>query len=122
MHASSLPKHLKRLPREHVSLGHEEELRRALLPLADDFDRWRKGELGSGELSGLIHEFHDGRAREIWKTYHHGDLEMAVAYAIHAGILRREDVPAQLLEGLARQLFFYANQGEDELQERRAEP
>ncbi len=104
MRMPDLPKHLKRLLREHVALAHEEELRRALLPLADDFERWRRGEVSSGELSERIHEFHQGPAREIWKAYNYGSPALSVAYAIHSGILRREQVPAELLEILGPSL------------------
>jgi len=62
-----LPKPIKRMLREQAARAHEEELRRALLPLAAAFDRWRAGELDSFALSDLIHEFHDGESREIWK-------------------------------------------------------
>lgn len=98
---------IKRLLREHAALAHEEELRRALLPLGDEFDRWRRGEVGSEGLSGHIHEFHQGPAREIWKRYHQGLPDVAVAYAIWRGILQREKVPAELLEALDPALAFY---------------
>ena len=119
---SDSTKHLKRLLREHAALAHEEELRRALLPLADDFDRWRRGELGSGELSARIHDFHDGAAREIWKTYTYGASELAVAHAIHTGILQREHVPPELLKVLAPTLAFYAGLDLNAPETTRAEP
>ena len=56
-----IPKRVKRLLREYASAAHEEELRRALLPLAEAFKRWEHGDLDSGELSDLIHRFHQGR-------------------------------------------------------------
>lgn len=99
---------VNRMLREHAGLAYEEELRRALLPLADDFDRWRRGELASTELSERIHLFHDGAARKIWSTYHDGDPRLAVAGAIHLGILPRDQVPAELLEALA----FFESQDE----------
>jgi hypothetical protein len=42
------PRRIKRLLREHAAAAHEEELRRALVPVADAFKRWERGELGSG--------------------------------------------------------------------------
>lgn len=100
-------KKIKRLLREQAGAAYEEELRRALLPLAGDFDRRRRGELSSPELSDRIHRFHDGAAREIWKTYHLADPGMSVAYAIHNGILGRESVPAELMPHLGGALAFY---------------
>ena len=109
-----VPKHVKRLLREHAAAAHEEELRRALLPLAEAFKRWEKGELGSGELSELIHEFHQGPSRELWVRYNPGStsrLDLPVAYAIATGVLDRTKVPAELLEHCARAIAFYEEQG-----------
>jgi hypothetical protein len=110
MRKPDLPKHLKRLLHEHVGLAHEEELRRALLPLAEDFDRWRRGEMGSGELSHRIHVFHEGPAREVWTSYNQVPPDLAVAFAIRRGVLQRENVPPELLEHLGPALDFYASQ------------
>ena len=35
--------------------AHEEGLRQALVPVAEAFKRWKLKELGSGELSEIIH-------------------------------------------------------------------
>ncbi|HEX8905325.1 MAG TPA: hypothetical protein VF771_10810 [Longimicrobiaceae bacterium] len=96
--------------RELAAKAHEEELRRALLPLADSFDAWRRGEVSSGDLSHLIHEFHDGAAREIWKSYNVGHLTNSVAYAIHTGVLSHCEVPVEVLETLRMALAFYQDQ------------
>ena len=101
------PKRIKRLLREHAGDAHEEELRRALVPVAEAFKRWERGELGSGELSNIIHLFHQGPARELFVRYNTPHLEMAVAYAITAGILDRQTIPAELLDHLTGALAFY---------------
>ena len=108
-----LPKRVKRLIREHAAAAHEEELRRALLPLAEAFKRWGEGQIGSGELSELIHEFHQGPARELWVRYNPGStsrLDIPVAHAIVTGVLDRKKVPAELLEHCARAIAFYEEQ------------
>lgn len=104
------PKRLKRLLREHAGEAHEEELRRALVPVAEAFKRWEHGELGSGDLSDIIHHFHQGPARELFVRYNTPPLEMAVAYAITIGVLDRQTIPAQLLDHLARALAFYESE------------
>ena len=76
------PKRIKRLLREHAAVAHEEKLRRALVPVAEAFKRWERGELGSGELSEIIHRFHQGPARELFARYNTPYLEMTVASAI----------------------------------------
>ena len=75
----------------------EEELRRGLLPIAAAFDQWRAGKLGSGKWTEIIHEFHDGRARELWKQCA-GLLEFAVAHANVAGQIEQDTVPAKILD------------------------
>jgi len=101
------PKRIKRLLREYAAAAHEEELRRALLPISEAFGRWERSELGSGELSEIIHRFHQGPARELWVRYNTPHLEMVVAFAITTGVLGRDTIPAELLEHLAGAMRFY---------------
>src|SRR3989442_2405324 len=102
------PKRVKRLLREYAAVAHEEELRRALLPIAEAFKRWERAELDSGELSEIIHKFHQGPARDLWVRYNTAHLEMAVAFPITTGLFSRETIPAEMLDHLARPLRFYA--------------
>lgn len=102
-----MPKRIKRLLREQAMLAHEEELRRALLPLATAFEEWKKGGLGSGELSAEIHEFHQGPSRQLFNKYNNGPLDALVAYAIVSGIIDASQVPDELLEYLSRAIAFY---------------
>jgi hypothetical protein len=102
-----IPKRLRRLLREYASAAHEEELRRALLPLADAFRRWEQGALSSGELSELIHQYHQGAARELYRRHSTTHLVAPVAYAVAAGILDRTALPGDLPEYLAGMIAFY---------------
>ena len=104
------PKRIKRLLREQAGRAHEEELRRALVPVAEAFKRWEHGELGSAELSDIIHRFHQGPARELFARYNNPYMNLAVAYAITVGVLDRRTIPAELLDHLARALAFYESQ------------
>jgi hypothetical protein len=112
---ADMPKRIKRLLRECAAAAHEEELRRALLPVSEAFGRWARSELGSGELSETIHRFHQGPARELWVRYNTPNLETAVAFAITTGVLGRESIPAELLEHLAGALRFYEEERGDDL-------
>jgi Plasmid pRiA4b ORF-3-like protein len=105
-HMPHTPKRITRLLREYAGAAHEEELRRALLPVSEAFGRWAKREL-RGELSKIIHRFHEGPARELWVRYNTYHLEMPVAFAITTGVLARDTIPAELLEHLAGALCFY---------------
>lgn len=106
------PKHVKRALRELAAAAHEEELRRALVPLQAAFERCARGELSSGELTDNIHQFHQGPAQELSAQYNSGILDAAVAYAVVAGFVERSDVPAAVLPHLARALAFYESQRE----------
>jgi len=106
------PKRIKRLLREQAGQAHEEELRRALVPVAESFKRWERGELDSAELSDIIHRFHQGPARQLLDRYNNPYLELAVAHAITAGVLDRQTIPAELLDHLARALAFCESQQE----------
>lgn len=89
---------VKREMRRLAAMAHEEELRRALLPVAAAFEEWRAGRLGSGELAVRIHEFHHGPARDLYKRYDLQPLHFAVAQGILTGVLERDAVPADVLE------------------------
>jgi hypothetical protein len=58
-----MPKRVKHALREVAMRAHEEELRRAIVPLAEAFEQWRAGKVSSGELVDLIHNFHQGPAK-----------------------------------------------------------
>ena len=109
---ADMPKRTKRLLREYAAAAHEEELRRALVPVAEAFGRWERRELGSGELSEIIHHFHQGPARDLWTRYNAPHLEMVVAFAITTGLLSRDTIPAELLDHLAGAMRFYAEEQE----------
>lgn len=80
------------------------------MPVAEAFKRWERGELGSGELSEIIHGFHQGLARDLFVRYNTIRLDMAVAYAITVGVLDRQTIPAEVLDHLAGPLQFYESE------------
>ena len=82
------------------------------MPVAGAFTRWELGELGSGELSDIIHRFHQGPARELFDRYNNPHLELAVAHAITVGILDRQTIPAELLDHLARRRALRESAGD----------
>jgi hypothetical protein len=98
--------HIKKALRELAGLAHEEALRRALRPLGDAFDRWERGELSSTALGELIHEFHQGPARQLWVAYHRAAPELSVARAILEGLIDRHTIAPDVLESLGRALAF----------------
>ncbi len=100
-------KKIKKLIREFAAEAQERELHRELTKLDLRFAEWRNGKLGSGALSDVIHRYETGSSRELFKRYN-GDLpDMMVAYAIAAGILKREEIPAELIEALTSPLEYF---------------
>lgn len=98
---ADIPRRIKRLIRECAAAAEEAELRRALLPLAEAFEQWKRGEIDSFSLQELIHKFHQGPAREIYLRYSRNN-QAALAGAIATGLLDASAVPLEVLEELAR--------------------
>lgn len=105
------PKRIKRLVHEYAGIAHDRELGKALGDLAEHVDRWRRGDISAHDLNDLIHQFHEGPSRAVWRKYSTNRLEPALGFAAAAGILRREELPPELLQHLAGLIEFY----EDEL-------
>ena len=95
------PKKTKKLLSELAGKAYEEELRRALVPLSESFDRWKEGQTASGELSDLIHGFNRGPARELFVKYDGKMNDIMVASAVATGILNKDEVPEELLEQIS---------------------
>jgi chemotaxis regulatin CheY-phosphate phosphatase CheZ len=86
------PKRIKRELRELAGQAHENEMGRELEQLARHFDEWHEGKIDAASLTELIHQYHNGPTRELWKKYNSGFVEVLVAQAIVNGILQREQV------------------------------
>ncbi|MBL8170703.1 MAG: hypothetical protein JNJ50_21255 [Acidobacteria bacterium] len=108
-----IPTQIKRLLREQQTRAYEEELRRALLPLAAAFDEWRAGNMNSFDLGDVIHEFHQETSRDLYERYNYGDLRYNVAYAIVTGVLVRDQVPLEVLSHISNVIEFYEQQEAD---------
>jgi hypothetical protein len=101
------PKRIRRLVREWAGIAHDRDLRHALSELRAHFDRWDRGEIDSFELNDLVHRFHQDTSREIWKRYATTRPEPAVASAVAAGVLRKEELPKELVQHIAGLIEFY---------------
>ena len=103
-------KKISRLIREFSMEAHERELHRELIKLDVSFTEWRRGEIGSGELSFRVHDWDTGPSRELFKQYNSGYPDMNVAYALVTGILEWEEVPEELVEAVSGSIAFYESQ------------
>ena len=97
-------KAIRRKLRELADQAYEEELRHALAPLAEAFERWKARAASSFEISDLIHEFHLGPSRTLWGTYQGLKPDALVARAVALGVLARESLPAEVAASLASQI------------------
>src|SRR6266542_7169140 len=102
-----VPKHIKRQVREWAGIAHERDLRKALGELRAQFDLWERGEIDAFELNERVHRFHQDTSRENWKRYATTHLETAVASAVAAGVLRKEELPSELLQHIDGLIEFY---------------
>lgn len=107
------PKNIKRLLREYMVEAYERELHRELTKLDQSFAEWRDGKISSGELSSQVHQYETGPSRELYKKYNDSYHDANVAYAIAAGILKRDEIPVELLEAISSLLGFYQSLKED---------
>ena len=102
-----VPKRIKRLVRDWAGIAHDRELRKVLNELRVQFDRWERDEITALELNDRVHRFHEDTSREIWKRYATTHLEPTVASAVAAGVLRKEELPAELVQHIAGLIEFY---------------
>jgi len=100
-------KRIKRQVREWATIAHDRDLRQALGELRAQFDLWERGEIDSFELNERVHRFHEDTSREIWKRYATTRLEPAVASAVAAGVLHREELPSELLQHINGLIEFH---------------
>lgn len=112
-------KSIKKLIHHYVAEAYERELHRELTKLDQSFTEWRKGKISSEALSQRVHQYEVGPSQALYKQYNGAQPDASVAYAIVTGILKREELPAELLEALEGWLALY--QGWKE-QGRLAEP
>jgi len=93
--------------RELAGKAHERELTQALSDLEAGFKAWRKGEMSCFELSDLIHKFHDGTSRDIWKRYAYLKPDISVPAAVGRGILKEDEIPPAMLEEMKASIEFF---------------
>ena len=115
-----LPKPIKRVLRHLMDVAYERALHRELAKLGESFAAWQEGTINSFELNELIHKHHHGPSRELWSRYSNvRAADMVVAAAVVDGLIKQEEVPAEVFAAIGRQLAFYQSLQE---REERQEP
>ncbi len=87
--------------------AYERELSQELSHLEAEFTKWEEGKIDSFQLSNIIHEFHDGASRDLYKQYTMVSPHLMVAYALVEGILREEEIQPEILKKLGQAIEFY---------------
>ncbi|MEJ2348580.1 MAG: hypothetical protein P8Y03_02210 [Anaerolineales bacterium] len=108
-----LPKKIRRQITDLEGIAYERELENELHKLAAHFDAWKAKRIDPWELTELIHKFHNGPARELYKQYTDGYHEMNIAYAIKTGILKENEIPDEVWPHLEGPLDFYRDSDEE---------
>lgn len=93
-------KSVRKRMRELVAVAYERELSRELGKLAEKFELWKEDKLDSFELSERIHKFHNGAARKIYGKYNDIEPDIALAYALIAGLISDEECPPEIVDNL----------------------
>lgn len=93
--------------RELVVNAHDRELGIYLDELDMRFKEWKEGKIRPSDLSDFIHEFHDGSARHVYKTYTTPKREQLVARALGIGLLREEEIAKDIREMLSDSIDYY---------------
>ena len=99
----------KKKLRELAGIANERELDQEMEMLYRHFDSWRNEKISCFELNDLIHKFHQGPSREIWKMYAYSDPDTVVPRAVALGILKREEIPKNLLDILDLKIGFFTD-------------
>ena len=107
-------KAIRKKTRELADQAYEEELRRALAPLAEAFERWKVRAASSVEISDLIHEFHEGPSRQLWGTYTALEPDALVARAVALAVLARKSLPPDVAAALAHNIEAFEQLARDE--------
>jgi hypothetical protein len=100
-------KEIRKQSRELVGKAHDRELNLYLSELGKDFEEWRDGKISSIELSDRIHEFHDGSARAVYKTYTTLKRDQLVARAVGIGLLSEDEVSSEIKERLEGAIDYF---------------
>lgn len=79
----------------------ERELAAALQVLRGDFAAWERGEISAFDLSDRIHEYHNGKSRELFNRYSDSLNDFVILRAIASGVIAESELSNELHEYLS---------------------
>lgn len=87
-------KQMRKKLRELNQIAYARELNHHLEQLGQKFDEWRDNGIDCWELNDLIHQFHDGASRDLYKVYQYTPNEaLLVSRAVQLGFLKKDELP-----------------------------
>ena len=92
----------------------EAELGEELEKLFEDFTKWLDHGMSALDLSDKIHEFHNGRSRDLYGIYTGNDPAMIVARAIAMGFADEKSLNDELRSKLAEQIDTFRHLKKDD--------
>jgi len=103
-----ITKKMRKQLRELAWTAYKREMDLALNELYDQFPNWKDKKITEFDMNELIHKFHDGISRDLWKHYVGcaGRDEFLVADAFSRGILSDEEIQSELRKKLFSQIQF----------------
>lgn len=107
----SYSKKIKKLIRDYNGVAYEAELKHELRKLHVNFEAWRDEDITGGELSELIYKFTKGPSRALYLKYNGSWPDLNVAQAIVSGILEKDEMPSELIEGLGEMIKLLEERG-----------
>jgi len=97
----------KKKLRELAGIANERELDQEMEKLYQHFENWRSGDVSCFELNDLIHKFHQGASRDIWKMYAYADADTAVSRAVVLDLLKKDEISEELLAVLEPRIDLF---------------
>jgi hypothetical protein len=96
MSNTELSRKTRKKLRELCKIAYTRELNHHIEQLGQKFDEWRNNDIDCWDLNDLIHEFHDGTSRDLYKVYHYTKNEVyLVARAVQLGFLQKDELPEE---------------------------
>lgn len=89
-------KKLRRELRDLQGIAWERELAIAIRAVQGDFDAWEQGVISVFDLSDRIHEFHNGKSRELFNFYSGSLNDVTILRAIVSGVIAESELSEEL--------------------------
>ena len=76
--------------------AYEKDMGRCLDVVYKHFQAWKAGEIEVWDVNQAVHDYHNGIARDLYKTYSMNDPLISVVFGVHQGLISIDDVPEEV--------------------------